>query len=289
MSLRAWCSLRGATTIAAATFVAAPVAADQASAAAERELTPRPPGAALLGATAWASAAQASEVVWAADLDRGLSDYWKVTNPRRVTVVDDPTGRARKVAKLTVFDGDRGPTTSDPRAQLSSPRVFNAGADLWVGWSTLFPTSGFPASVPGWLVFESVYGPPYRGPGPQHFMVRGSEIVYERNGTYDFDRPWRMPLVRGRWVDFVLHQRMSHDPEQGFLELWVNTGSGWKQQELGGRRRLHMRTMDQSNAQANMHSLQLYRDKGILDVATVYHASHKIGRSFDAVAPSSYR
>jgi hypothetical protein len=232
---------------------------------------------------------QAGGVEWDANLDQGLRNYRRVTNPERVQVVDDPTGRNRKVAKLTVFDRDKGPTTSDPRANLATPNLFGQGDERWIGWSTLFPTSGFPASVPGWLVFEAVYGPPHRGPGPQHFMVRGDEIVYERNDSYDFDRPWRMPLVRGRWIDFVLHQRMSSDPEQGFLELWINTGEGWRQQEFYGQKRLQMRTMDRSNAGGdNSHSLGLYRDKGILGAATVYHASHKIGRSFAAVAPRSY-
>jgi hypothetical protein len=223
--------------------------------------------------------------------DRGLAAYGDghTVHRERVKIVDDPLGLPRKVAKFTVYDGDIGPT-DNPRAMLATPRELRNGEEFWIGWSTLFPTRGFPKSVPGWLTFEAVYGPPGDGTGPRHFQVEGSEILWRRNATYDYDVPWHMPLVRGRWIDFVIHQKQSRNARVGFVSLWVNTGSGWKRQRIDGERLFHTRTVDSTNGGGpNWHAVGLYRERGMFPVVTLYHASHRIGTSFRAVAPHSYR
>ena len=48
-----------------------------------------------------------------------------------------------------MFDSDIGPT-ENPRATVATPPDLASGEDVWMGWSTLFPRHGFPASVPGW-------------------------------------------------------------------------------------------------------------------------------------------
>jgi hypothetical protein len=229
-------------------------------------------------------------VLFDGDFSRGLDPEpgQHVVHPERIAIVPDPLGRSREVARFTVFDSDIGPT-ENPRATVATPPDLTSGEDVWMGWSTLFPRHGFPASVPGWLTFEAVYGPPGTGPGPRHLQVEGSSIVWRRNETYHFDEVWRMSLIRGRWIDFVVHQRQSSDPRAGYVELWVNTGSGWKQQRIRGQLRFHTRTLDSSNdASANWHSLGQYRKRGMFKVATLYQADHRLGTSFRAVAPDSY-
>jgi hypothetical protein len=115
-------------------------------------------------------------------------------------------------------------------------------------------------------------------------------LTWQRNGSYGWDIPWEQgPLVRNRWYDQVLHVRLSRDPGQGFVELYLNTGEGWQQQQLGGQSRLPMATLDAANGGGpNYHKLALYRLRGMFPVLTVYHAEHRIGRTFDAVAPRSY-
>jgi hypothetical protein len=246
---------------------------------------------ALCACDATAIAADRPGVVFGSDFADGVAGYTKFTHAERITIVDDPygvrtpSGSVRKVARFTVHDDDIGPTPN-PRAGMSSPPFLAEGQEWWFGWSTAFPSTdftggvgfrglappGFPPYVPGWLVFESVYGPPHAGPGPRHFGVEGSEIMWRRNGTYGWDVAWEMPLIRDRWIDFVVHQKMSRDPHEGFVELWIDTAGGWTRQLLDGRPRLYTRTLDASN-----------------DQATLYMAEHRIGTSFAAVAPSSYR
>jgi hypothetical protein len=233
-------------------------------------------------------------VLFDGDFKNGLSAWPSIIHKERISVVDDPIlGSARKVAKLTVYDGDTGPT-ENPRAQLEGPAMMNKGGEYWVGWSTLLP-SDFPTWLPsnGWLAFESIYGPPYAGAGPMATRVyNGSsqtEIRYSRSDTYGYDNPWRTAINRGHWTDFAWHVKLSSDPSVGFVEIYMNTGSGWQQQLLKGQKRLYMKTMDASNnGGANNFRLGNYRLHGMFNVVTLYHASPKIGTSFDAVAPHSY-
>jgi len=250
----------------------------------------RPAVAALLlaGAVVLCAAAPAhADVLFDGDFSPGLADYGPVINRERIMVRPDPHGLPRQTARFSVRDRDTGPTPN-PRAMASSTVALRAGQEVWIGWSTLFPRR-FPSAVPGWLTFASTYGPPYRGTGPVTFGVRGNEILWSRNATYDWDVPWRMPLLRGRWIDFVVHERLSHSPRRGFVELWVNAGQGWRRQLLHGRTRLRMRTLDRSNGRGpNVHSLSNYRKRGMFEIVTLYHASHRLGTSFAAVAPRSH-
>jgi Polysaccharide lyase len=225
-------------------------------------------------------------VLFSDDFTSGLGRY-DVIHPERVSIVPDPTGRPRQVAKFTVLDWDIGPTPN-PRAQIASDLPLRPGRTVWIGWSSLFPRS-FPPVIPGWLTFASLYGPPFENTGPVTFQVVGREIRWQRNRTYGWRVAWRMPLIRGRWVDFVIHTRLSRDPRRGFVELWVNTGDGWRQQLLQGRRRLVMQTLDSSNGGGvNQHRIGSYRKRGMFRSVTTYGASHRIGTGFEAVAPHSY-
>ena len=226
---------------------------------------------------------------------RGLSAYAQVIHGERISVVDDPVlGDRRQVLRFTVQDGDTGPT-ADPRAQVQTPEVFEEGDELWIGWSTLFP-SGWPTRLPAggasWLTLSELYGPPYAGAAPVKLGMRSGvdALTWQRNGTHGWDIPWESgPLVENRWYDLVLHVRLSRDPGSGFVELYLNTGDGWEQQPLAGRSRLPTATLDGSNdGGPGHHKLALYRQRGMFPVLTVYHAEHRVGRTFDAVAPQSH-
>jgi hypothetical protein len=235
---------------------------------------------------------QASDgkVTFDGDFGKGLTAWQERIHPERISVVDDPIlGSSRKVAKFTVYDGDTGPT-DDPRAQLESPSTLVSGGEYWTGWSTLFPKDFPTLPSEGWLTIASIYGPPAVDDGPLGTRLADDDLLlYQRNETYDYDVPWSIPLVRGRWIDFAYHFKLSSDPDEGFVELYLNTGNGWQQQTLAGQDRLYMKTLDSSNGDgANSFRVNNYRKQGMFDVATLYHAAPKVGTSFDAVAPSSY-
>lgn len=241
------------------------------------------------------SGGSAGGVLFDADVARrGLDAYAHVIHRERIAVVDDPVlGSRRKVLRFSVRDGDTGPT-GDPRAQVETARSYREGDDIWIGWSTLFPDDWPDALPPGgdtWVTLAEVYGPPYSGAAPVKLGMRSGvpALSIQRNGTYGWDLPWEQgPIRKGRWYDVVLHERLSRDPELGFVELWVDVGAGWRQQLLAGRPRLVMQTLPDDTSGPAYSSLKLYRSRGMYERMTVYHAEHRVGTSFDAVAPDSY-
>lgn len=225
----------------------------------------------------------------------GLGNYAATQNPNRITIVNDPIlGASRKVMNFTVFNTD-DQLTGNPRAQVETEHMFNAGDEIWVGWCTLFPSS-FPDSLPpggaSWLTFAEVYGPPYDGASPVKFGMRSGQqaLTWQRNDTYAWDIPWEKgPIQKNIWYDFVVHELLSTNGAVGFAEVYLNTGSGWVQQQLLGQSRLYMSTLDASNSGgANYHKLALYYQSGMYTQLTLYHGEHRVGTSFDVVDPHSY-
>jgi len=240
-----------------------------------------------------------NQVLWSDDLTEGTHGSYEIQAcaEDRVRIVRDPRGLDRNVLKLTVRNSDVAPCTPTrhPRAQASSPGLLKEGGTYWIGWSVLVPRDFPTARGKGdnWISLGSIYGPPFRGTGSNGIKMDtspGSNKFYYRRGTeHRFDQPWEMALVRSRWVDFVLHIRLSKSRAKGFREQWVNVGSGWKRSLFDGRRQLRMQTMTSANAGGPNHSkVSLYYRRGLFDEASVYFAAHRIGSSFDAVAPRSH-
>ncbi|MBA3817252.1 MAG: heparin lyase I family protein [Deltaproteobacteria bacterium] len=247
--------------------------------------TPPPPG-------------EGGTVLFDADLaNRGLGAYAAVVSPQAISIIDDPLlGSARKAMRFTVNDGDTGGLTSNPRAQVETPRQFTEGQEVWVGWSMMFPT-GWPQMLPdssAWLTLAEFYGPPYAGAAPVSFGMVGSPksgLTYmsHENGT-NWRYAWNQPVIQTqRWYDMVVHEKFSTDMTVGFVEIFVNTGSGWVQQMIHGQLRYYTKTLDTSNGGgANYHKLALYRRVGMYPQLTVYFAAHKIATTFAAAAPHTY-
>lgn len=245
------------------------------------------------------------KLLFASSFANGLTEFPERINRERIAVVDDPVlGRRRKVLRFRVYNGDTAPT-ANPRAQLETPYDFRPGDDRYMGFSYRFGPA-FPTRLPSraWVTLGSIaYGPPFAGAAPVSIRVQNhvgsdgrAELRWQRNATYEYDIPWAGPRiadVRGRWIDFVIRTRLSRDPRRGFVELWMNTGSGWARQRLHGRRRLHMRTYDDSNGGGpNNSRVSLYYRRDIPGPLTVFHGPVKIARAgpgaFQAVAPRSH-
>lgn len=249
-------------------------------------------------------ARRSSKTVFDADFSDGLTEYPYVINRNRIRVVDDPVrANRRKVLRFRVFNTDTGPT-ENPRAQIETPYNFREGDDRYFGLSFFFPED-FPESLPdqGWVTLgEQAYGPPFDDAAGVSLRVQnvvgedGLELRWQRNDTYDNDIPWHGPRIseiRGRWVDVVQRIRLSSDPEEGFVELWMNTGDGWERQQLSGRERLKMKTYDSAaDDGANNSRLSLYYTRDLRGPITMFHGAHKIATAgkgaFEAVDPGSY-
>jgi Polysaccharide lyase len=213
--------------------------------------------------------------------------------PGAIAEVPDPAGSGETVFKMTVADHDVFPLTPthDPRAELLSPATIEPGDEFWWSAKFLLPRS-FPAPVPGWVtVLEGPYGPPYFGTPPWHIEVTRDRIQWSRNRTYGWDVPWKMPLVRGQWVEVLVHGRLA---AHGFVEMWVDgrrvvffRDRGFNPGRHAPTTRLRMQTLDRSNDEGpNYVSILNYRRHGMFPSVTVLQGQTALGPTRASVEPS---
>jgi len=210
----------------------------------------------------------------------------KQAAPGAITEVPDPLDSSRTVLQMTVDDADVYPITptGDPRAQLLSPEIFESGDEFWWNSEFLLPTD-FPSSVPGWVtLLEGPYGEPFDGTPPWHIEANGEHLQWSRNGTYDWDVPWQMPLVKGRWIHVLVHERFAPD---GWVEMWIDGqpitffgGGTYNPAQEAPTTRLQMQTLDSSNAGGpNFAVIQSYRKKGMFETLTIFQGPMRIGET----------
>ena len=183
-----------------------------------------------------------------------IEEFWlNQSAPGAVTEVPDPAGSGESVFQMTVGDKDVYPITptENPRAELVSTPTINPGDELW--WSSKFYLpSSFPSSIPSWLtLMEGPYGSPFNGTPPWHIEVSGEHIQWSRNGTYNWDVPWQMPLVKDSWVSVMVHEKFA---SEGWVEMWIDgkqidffSASTYNPNHVAPTQRLEMQTMDASN------------------------------------------
>jgi hypothetical protein len=216
-----------------------------------------------------------------------INNYWlNQSAPNAITETPDPAGGPQSVFKMTVADSDVYPITptDNPRAQLMSPPSIQPGEELW--WHSRFYLPGdFPSSVPGWLnLLEGPYGAPFNGSPPWQIQVVGNYIQWTRNKTYNWDVPWRMPLVKEKWVDVLVHEQFA---SSGWVEMWINgqpitffAGGTYNPGHAATTTRLGMATMDSSNnGGPNSIILQSYRQAGMFSSVSVYEGQLQIGHT----------
>jgi hypothetical protein len=209
-----------------------------------------------------------------------ISDFGLIqAAPGAITEVPDPAGSGETDFQMTVDDSDVAPITptENPRAQALSPDIINNGDEIWLSTKFFIPTN-FPTASHGWMSLVSIYGAPFGGSSPWQIEVVDGRLQWMRNGTYNWDVPWEMPLIKGSWVSVLLHERFASD---GFVEMWIN---GKQVSFFGRETRLAMQTMDRSNnADSNSAKIMQYREAGMFETGTLYFGPLKIGTSRESV------
>lgn len=226
----------------------------------------------------------------------------KVQNERRVKVANDPIlGAARQVLDITTTREDDD--VMYPRNQFQSPANLEENMDFWVGIG-LFVPSILDFDVATDIVFHEIYGPPFGGYGPNVLRVGNNTINIRAAGSpenptqSEFERPaWSMPTVRNKWIDILMHIKLSKDKTVGYHELKVNTGDGYVQQNFVdpatgqpfGTKRFLQTMAIQNDGGNNFASLKVaWGLANPLESARLVFAGHRVSLTEPLADPASY-
>lgn len=231
----------------------------------------------------------------------GISQYESAINQERITVVRDPTGIDRSVLRMKVNRRDSGPTV-DSRAQISTPRnILKPCSEFWASVS-LYVTGVTAedqdeiARANGHIMFSQINGFPWKGVAPlrigwaydraegRHTFGVGAVSVDQ--GLVRANSIWRIDPIQDRWIDIVLHMKLSPSAVDGFVEVYANTGDGLKKRELaGGTTRYKYATLNSVNyapesGRNNYMDLNVYRPARMnVEWVEAYFAYNRIGNS----------
>lgn len=185
----------------------------------------------------------------------------------------------RKALEMTVLNTDGYPHTPtvNPRAQLGTEPLIKDGQTFYWSGAFFLPSSGFPATVPGWgLNIVEMFADPYTGSPPWQIQAHGASLLWSRNQTYHYDVQWAAPLsaFRDRWVSYVVGMKWA---KAGWVEMWID---GTKVVD-----HLEMETRDASSNQKDGRPIiQAYFQHNVMEKVVIAHADEvKLGDSFDSV------
>lgn len=198
-------------------------------------------------------------VVWRGDFETGNRTQYsgaEMVSADRLQVVTSPVAEGRYALKATVRKGDDPIDSSGNRNELFYLSREAVGSEYYYRWKVMF-SPDYP-SARTWQVFTQWHHEGCCGSPPVEFHVYGEEMRLTLTSSVT---PWKAPLVRGVWHEFIFHVKWSSDPSVGFVELWHN------REKVLPRRNLA--TM--YAGMKNYLKLGLYRNETISPVGVVYH------------------
>jgi hypothetical protein len=218
-----------------------------------------------------------------------------VIDPSRISVVNDPVyGAKRKAMLMDVRTQDNAGLTENPRAQVQTPMSYVAGQTVYVGFSVRFTQSLWTY----FLTFSELYGAPYTGTSPFRLALQGSNLVASATDHGKQLNLWQEPMEAGIWYDFVYSEVLSTDASAGKVQVWLRKQGEKDYTPVLGPTSLA--TLTAANFKGpNYHKLACYYDKSNtysdatkktkIEEVKMYLAAHKVGSSFDLVAPAALK
>lgn len=218
-----------------------------------------------------------------------------VINPGCISIVNDPVyGAKRKVMKMDVGSKETAGVTENPRAQVQTHMDYVEGQTIYVGLSVRFPKVFWTY----FLTFAEFYGAPYKGTSPFRLAVQANNVVASATNSEKQINLWQEPLKAGIWYDFVYKEVLDANPDKGAVQLWVREQGETKFTEVIADTKIA--TITAANLIGpNYHKLACYYDRAhtytdatkAKNVTSIqmYLTNHKIGGTFDDVAPKLIR
>ena len=242
--------------------------------------------------------ASAGSVLWNGDVESGtwpsLTQMVRCSSGRIsiYSATSKPAGapnprRGTRASKFSVLATDVYPCTptANPRASVASPQsTFYEGDERWVAFSLFIPTN-FPTVQRDFFMFSQVYGYPYSSEPPIGFYLVSNYSRISFNGNYNAATKQAqslvsLPVTKGRWLDFLLHLRISKTKSVGFVELWYN---GHSVTFNDGRTKHYEQTM-LSGATRHDFSILSYRGRlSGFPEATIYFDQARVGTARSVV------
>lgn len=171
-------------------------------------------------------------IIWRPDLSKGIpGDFTSfeiapsVDRATRIAVVDAPGLPGVKAIRFHVKPGDLKENGARSELLLDDHRP--EGTERFTAFSVYFPT-GYPTLPKAWAVFQQFHQG-YKGPDtigqspPVEFALNGEMLQVNINGPiapYPARTLWSAPLVRDRWLNFILHARWSS--KDGWVRVFLD-------------------------------------------------------------------
>jgi hypothetical protein len=143
--------------------------------------------------------------------------------------------QGRYAVRLKADNTDVAPCTptANPRSQLGTAPIMEAGTEVFETWSMYVPYS-FP-DVPSeptatgnpFLVTQQDFSAPFSGSPPLGFGIHDAggeagDVIDLRIDDGRGTSIWQTPLERGRWYRFVVEKNVASDDGVGWMRLEVD-------------------------------------------------------------------
>jgi hypothetical protein len=183
----------------------------------------------------------AARLVWKGDYESGDFSQWEGIlredeSPGTARIVRRPLAQGRYAARFAL-----GPQTAFTGSRIEAHQGNVAtsggtyGSEAWYRWAQFVPSGSSFARhrsfnhLVQWHPNVGCFGAALSVNGVARpvrllFNVRGGDIVrFGGSCELQYERAWDLgPLPRDRWLRFRLHIKWSADPNEGFVELWMN-------------------------------------------------------------------
>lgn len=202
---------------------------------------------------------------------------WYLQAPAgRVSLVSGSPYSGQSAARFEVRQGEVEPDTGSSRAEVSGP-TYDEGDDIYVRDAIRIPAADSHSS--SWQLINQLHETDW-GKSPGIAVMLGNDLSLSLSNGDGSPFFWRGPaLQRDRWYELVYRVKLSRDPGQGFVEVWLD---GSPQQLQSGGTRMYGETILTEHTYLKVG---IYRAGDSSGTSLVEHAGVAVSSSLASFLP----